>query len=191
MSTTNQQIDPLRPHEFDGIQEYDNRLPNWWLWTFYLACVFSVFYWLHFHVFRSGLSSQQSYGVEMADYTARKEAVAAAMPLSHESLLELASDEVALRAGKEIWLQNCVQCHNEDGSGNIGPNMTDKYWIHGGQPMDLYKTVTQGVPDKGMVSWEPLLGDLRCRQVVAYVLSIKNTNVPNGKAPQGEPEEGQ
>ena len=73
-----------------------------------------------------------------------------------------------------------------DGGGNIGPNLTDAYWIHGSKPIDIFHTVIDGVPAKGMPTWGPQLGDDRIESVVAYVLSIRDTNVPAGKAPQGD-----
>ena len=68
-----------------------------------------------------------------------------------------------------------------DGGGNIGPNLTDGYWLHGGQADDIYKIVTEGVPGKGMPTWGPVLGDERVAAVVAYVISIRGTNVPGAR----------
>lgn len=177
--------DRLREHLFDGIQEFDNRLPNWWLWSFYLACIFSVIYWIHYHVIGTGPLPREVYTIQMQEAEARL----AQMDVSNETLLALAAEPTALAKGQKIFVQHCAQCHLPNAGGSIGPNMTDKYWIHGGQPMQIYKTVVTGVVAKGMPDyWERMLGRLACQQVVAYILSIKNTNVEGGKAPQGEPE---
>jgi cytochrome c oxidase cbb3-type subunit 3 len=178
--------DGTRGHHFDGIEEYDNRLPNWWLWTFYLACIFSLGYWLHFHTLGTG-------ALPMAAFDRANEEAAARLTQSEvtaDSLTALAAEPAALAAGRKVFLENCMQCHLESGGGNLGPNLTDAYWIHGGSPMDIYRTVVQGVPLKGMPDyWERTLGPQRLQQVVAYLLSIKNSNVAGGKEPQGEPEQ--
>lgn len=184
----------LRSHEFDGIREFDNRLPNWWLWTFYLACIFSVGYWIHYHVLGTGALPAEEYALEQA-------AAADAMvqtEVTDEGLLALSKEPAAVAAGKEIWKVNCAQCHNRldkpeladiDGIGNIGPNMTDNYWLHGGSPTAMYTTLTKGVVEKGMPDYFlGILGPKKCQQVIAYVLTLKNTNVAGGKEPQGTEE---
>jgi cytochrome c oxidase cbb3-type subunit 3 len=176
-------VDPLREHEFDGIHEFDNRLPNWWLWTFYLACIFSLFYWLHFHVIGSGDLPREAYQAEMkaaADALAEK---MSQMEVTDESLSKMASEPSIVAAGQQVFKETCATCHTETGGGNIGPNLTDEYWVHGGKPTDIYKVVTEGVQGTAMVSWTGSLGLRRCQEVTAFVLSIKNTNVPGGKEP--------
>ena len=101
-------------------------------------------------------------------------------------LATIAKDPATLAQGKDVFVSTCAPCHKPDGGGNIGPNLTDAYWIHGSKPTDIYRTVTEGVPAKGMPTWAPVLGEQRVEAVVAYVISIENTNVPGGKAPQGE-----
>jgi cytochrome c oxidase cbb3-type subunit 3 len=175
--------DRLRGHEFDGIQEFDNRLPNWWLWTFYVACAFSVVYWVHYHVVGTGALPREAYRAQMQDAEARL----TRMEVSEATLRALAAEPTALEKGREVFVTQCTQCHLANAGGSIGPNLTDRYWLHGGSPMQIYKTVVTGVPAKGMPDyWERQLGRLACQQVVAYVLSIKNSEVEGGKAPQGE-----
>ena len=111
------------------------------------------------------------------------------------TLIALSKEKAAVDAGRAIFVDplKCAQCHREDGSASnngIGPNLTDKYWLHGGSPMDIYNTITKGVPEKGMLPWLPQLGVADCQKVAAFVLTLRNTNVPGGKAPQGEPYEG-
>lgn len=181
--------DTLRPHDFDGIQEYDNRLPNWWLWTFYLAILFSVGYWIHFHVLGTGDLPREQFAKEMAAAEENLQERLSKMEISNDSLLAMAAEPGIVAKGREVFEQNCVTCHRADAGGNVGPNLTDGYWLHGSQPVDIYNTVTHGVIEKAMPTWGPVLGPTKIQQVVAYVLSIKNTNVPNGKAPQGTPEQ--
>ena len=95
-------------------------------------------------------------------------------------------DPAAIEAGKAIFLANCLPCHGEHGQGVIGPNLTDNYWLHGNTYQDLVNTVTNGVPDKGMIPWKSTLNPTKIGQVVAFVMSLHGTNPPNPKPPQGK-----
>ncbi|QQR88617.1 MAG: c-type cytochrome [Myxococcales bacterium] len=167
-------------HEYDGIEEADNRLPNWWLATFYIAVIFAIGYWFYYQVYESGLQPLAAYQAKIAENSnAPKEEVSA------EMLNSMSADAAAVEAGKAVFVANCVACHLDKGQGNIGPNLTDAYWIHGGAATDIYKIVDQGFAAKGMPAWGPVLGAEKAKQVVAFVLTLRNTNVP-GKAPEGE-----
>ena len=179
---------PLREHAFDGIHEFDNKLPQWWLWTFYIAIIFSVGYWLWAH----GL------GIAPTDHEVMQkdlEAIrlnAAGVEISEDGLESDAGDEAILASGAEIFANNCSTCHGATANGMInetvpgaGPNLTDEYWIHGGKALDIHATITNGVLEKGMLAWGPQLGPVKVRDVTAYVLSLRNTNV-EGKEAQGE-----
>lgn len=176
-------------HEYDGIIEHDNRLPNWWLFTLYGAILFAFGYWLYFHTFGIGMSAQQALAFELreADSLAaqREEArLAKEGALTDESLLALVSNGDAVARGKETFAQSCLACHGVNGEGTVGPNLTDRYWIHGHKPTDIHAVVADGRLAQGMPAWKPVLGASRVRDVTAFLLSLKNTNVP-GKAPQG------
>ena len=179
---------PLRPHEFDGIREFDNKLPNWWLWTFFGAMIFSVVYWFGYQVLHVWPGSLESYQIEMKNAEAERDRlIAQSMDLSDEGLLELSKDPEAVARGKATFHGGgtCMSCHAVDGSGGVGPNLTDNYWLHGGKPSQIYRTVNLGVPLKGMQPWGPKLGPKRVADVVAFVLTIKGTN-KKGKAHEGE-----
>jgi mono/diheme cytochrome c family protein len=111
----------------------------------------------------------------------------AKVELNDRTLELMAAIPAKVGEGRQIFEQFCVACHGAGGEGSVGPNLTDPFWIHGWTPMQIHKTVTYGVPDKGMVAWAGQLGPARVQTVTAYVLTLKNTNRP-GKAPQGEPE---
>ena len=180
--------DQVLDHDYDGIQEYDNRLPNWWLYTLYGSIVFGVLYWLWLHTWGLGLQQQARYEREMQDAERIQAAAAASGPApTNESLAALTADPARVEAGREVFLQFCVACHLADGSGLVGPNLTDGYWLHGGKPLEILTTVTKGVPEKGMVAWLPQLGPQRVKDVTVYVLTIQGKDLP-GKAPEGEPE---
>lgn len=176
--------DTVLDHDFDGIQEYDNRLPNWWLWTLWGTIIFSLGYWLVFHTY--GVANlpiaayeheMESSGGSLADLSVRG--------LTEADLVAFSGDPAKLAEGKEVWVKTCQVCHKERGQGLVGPNLTDDYWIHGGDPLSIHDTVVHGVVEKGMAAWGRQLGADRVDAVVAYVLTLRGTYV-EGKAPEGE-----
>lgn len=172
-------------HEFDGIKELDNPLPPWLKYIFYVTIVLSVSYLILVFVFEDdSVIQQKEYRKEMVAARAKTEIVAkeetvkaAAAPMTQEQILA---------AGKSIFDKTCVVCHGKFGEGLVGPNFTDEYWIHGGKPEDLKKVVTEGVIEKGMISYKSQFNNKQIDQVIAYILSLQGTNPPNQKAPQGE-----
>jgi cytochrome c oxidase cbb3-type subunit 3 len=176
-------------HEYDGIIEQDNQLPRWWLYSLYATIVFSVGYWLHFQTFQSGTNPGDAYQEEMAKIAAAEaQKLKTQGAVTNQSLLTMSKDEHTVKQGREVFASTCVACHGPNGGGIIGPNLTDDTWIHGGAPEKIYATVKDGFLPKGMPAWGPQLGEERVRAVTAYVLTLKNTNVAGGKAPQGEKE---
>ncbi|MBL6449364.1 c-type cytochrome [Fulvivirga sp. 29W222] len=175
-------------HNYDGIRELDNHLPPWWKWLFYGTIAFAVVYLAGYHVFGTMPLQLEEYQSEVAQ--AEKVALArkADTPVSdiNEENVERVTDQALLDNGREVFISNCAPCHKEDGAGGIGPNLTDKYWIHGGDIKSIFKTIKQGVPEKGMISWEPLLSPDEMQNVSSFVMSLAGTNPPNAKGPQGE-----
>jgi cytochrome c oxidase cbb3-type subunit 3 len=180
------QQDTVMSHEFDGIQEFDNRLPNWWMWLMYGSIVFALFYWIVFHTLGIGEMPHQSFEADMLAAQEAQLERAAAQGLDNDMFVMMAGMEARVDEGREVWKAHCVACHLDDGRGSVGPNMTDNFWVHGCEPMQMYKTITEGVPSKGMPAWMNQLGPSRVQAAVAYLLTIKDTNI-EGKAPEGEP----
>ncbi|WP_299699610.1 c-type cytochrome [uncultured Pontibacter sp.] len=173
-------------HDFDGIQEYDNDLPPWWKYMFYVSIVFAVGYMLHYHVFRTGALQIEEYEMEM-----QQAALIASQNVEDPNAVtnfEVLTDASALESGKSLYIQNCAACHGQAGEGTVGPNLTDEYWIHGGDVNDIFKTVKFGVPSKGMVPWQGKLTKDQMLEVSSYILSLQGTNPPNAKEAQGEKE---
>ena len=167
-------------HVYDGIEEADNDLPKWWLWTLYGAIVFAIGYWFYYQEFRIGKTPVEAY-----------EAAAAASAtttadIDPTKLAEAATNPQAIAAGQGVFATNCAVCHGDKAEGKIGPNLTDDRWLHGGSGVDIYRTIFEGVPSKGMPNWGPTLGAKSVEDVTAYVMSLRGTNVP-GKPPEGEP----
>lgn len=179
----------LRGHEYDGIQEYDNDLPRWWVNIFWLTTIFGIVYLVWTHGFKEEQHAQLAR--ELSELEAQRAAVSAASgagQIGDEQLLSMSKDAAVLAKGAEIFMTKCLACHGPQGQGLIGPNLTDNFWIHGGRPTDLLRTVTEGVPAKGMISWKTMMSGDEMNTVVAYVLSLKGSNPPNPKAPEGQPE---
>lgn len=175
-------------HEVDGIQEYDNKLPNWWLYTLYGAIAFAAVYWYVYQSSGIGESPAQAYKTDSERALATQAMQIKVGEATPEALLALTKDPNAIALGKQVFTSTCVACHRADGGGVVGPNLTDDYWLHGSAPEKIHRTIANGVPDKGMPAWQPQLGALKTQAVAAYVLGLRGTNVPGGKAPQGERE---
>ncbi len=176
-------------HEVDGIEEYDNKLPNWWLGTLYGAILFAAVYWFHYHVAAFGEGPRAKWESEQEQAAAAQAAnLKITGPVTAESLLALSQDKGAVAAGKTVFKNTCAACHRADGGGLVGPNLTDDFWLHGSAPDKIYGTIMTGVSDKGMPAWGPQLGPQRVQAVTAYVLTLRGTNVPGGKPPQGDRE---
>lgn len=179
--------DILRHHEFDGIRELDNDLPPWWVWGFYLTIAFSVVYLWRYHVSNTAPLQEQELEIAMVKAEEQlREYRATAANLIDESNVEYNTDAGWLERGAQVYAQNCVACHGANGEGGVGPNMTDDYFIHGGDIQSIFRIVKNGVLEKGMTPWKDLLSPTQMAQVASYIKSMQGTNVPNGKAPQGE-----
>ena len=148
--------------EADGIEEYDNPLPDWWLGMFVGTVIWAGIYAVHYHLI-AHRSSVKELAAEMAD--ARKR-----WPESETPARVVLSPE-AISAGEAIYQANCTGCHGDNLEGKIGPNLLDSTWIHGGTPEEIVHVITAGVPAKGMLTWGPILGTAKISEVAAYVIS--------------------
>lgn len=182
--------DRLLEHEYDGIREYDNPLPRWWVIILWVSVVWSVVYLINvIPGVGSGPGRAQNYANEMdaarAKYGDTKAAAQQAAPVDDATLTAMAADPAQVAAGKQVFMTNCVACHREDAGGNIGPNLTDEYWIHGAKPSQIHGVISAGVLDKGMPSWGAVLPPDQVTAVAAYVLTVHDTHPKDPKAPQG------
>ena len=174
-------------HEYDGIRELDNRLPPWWLYGFYVSIIFAVVYLINYEVLGTGPSQEEEFQAEMMQAKEDVQAYLASLDnLIDESNVTLLTESVDLDAGRAIYEQNCSVCHAADGGGGVGPNFTDKYWLHGGDISSIFKTIKYGVPSKGMIAWESQLSPKKIQQVASYVYTMEGTTPDNPKEPQGE-----
>lgn len=182
--TPAQDQDRLIEHSYDGIQEYDNPLPRWWVYLFGATIAFSILYALNI-----GVGPGAGF---IADYEADMAAFRAAHPQpevgkSAAELAALLNDQAVLKTGQEVFVTNCASCHKADGGGMIGPNLTDNAWIHGGALDAIHLTIVEGVLAKGMPPWGKLLKPDQIDAVTVFVASLKGTNPAGAKAPEGQP----
>ena len=181
-------VDVDTGHDYDGIRELDNRLPNWWLFTLWSTVLFGGAYWIYFESSGLGLSSAEQLALE---YEAIEAAAAKAGPaadaVSEDTLLALAQDAAAVERGHAQFTQSCAACHKADGGGLIGPNLTDGFFIHGADAKSTYDVIAEGVAAKGMPAWKPQLGAAKVKDLTAFVLTLRASPVADGKEPQGEP----
>lgn len=185
------EADFLLDHDYDGIRELDNALPPWWKYGFYLTVVLAVIYLLRFHVWNTGPTPEQEYDREMKVAAAQiEEYRKKSNDMVDEKTVTMA-DAAGIAEGKQIYQANCLACHGASGEGGVGPNLTDKFWLHGGSLNDVFKTIKYGVPDKGMQAWEKTFSPAQIKALSGYVKSLAGTNPANAKAPQGEPYEDQ
>jgi cytochrome c oxidase cbb3-type subunit III len=178
-------------HSYDGIKELDNHLPPWWKWLFYGTIGWSLVYIVVFHFSNTLPLSQEEYNTEVA--LAEQQAIQrkASLPAGEtidENALSFSNDPVMIEKGKTVYANNpCGSCHRPDGGGNtIGPNLTDEYWIHGGDVKSVFNTIKNGAVDKGMPAWGKAMSPQDLRDLTFYIISLQGSNPPDGKAPQGE-----
>jgi cytochrome c oxidase cbb3-type subunit III len=178
--------DEILDHEADGIREFDNALPRWWLYGFYFTILFAIVYMVNYHVLPTPLVGRKGM---VAEYEAEVQAAArdaAAHPVATVAVSAALTDQADLDAGKKIFEGTgslCFSCHRADLGGTIGPNLTDDYWLHGCKVSDLVADVKSGFPVKGMLPFGSgaKLTDEQVLQVVSYVLSRHGTNPANAK----------
>lgn len=188
----NVEKDRLLDHDADGIREYDNDLPKWWLYGFYFTIVMSLIYMFYYHVYTGPdwnvlWYRERGQAAEYeADVTAAKASLAAA-PAAEEMTLTLLTDEASLKQGEAMFNSTtslCYTCHRADLGGVVGPNLTDDYWIHGGTLKDVVQSIRTGYPDKGMLPYgsNNRLSNEDLLKLASFVMSKRGSNPPAPKA---------
>jgi cytochrome c oxidase cbb3-type subunit 3 len=172
-SSTDYKPDQLKDggHAFDGIQEYDNNLPKWWLWLFYATIVWAIWYVPFYHG-GPGKVGPDALKHDLAELAAQRAKLSAGSALDEAGLRALAGDPARIAAGKQTYAQMCVACHGPEGLGGVGPNLRDRHWLV--EPtMTGITTVLEkgGRPGKGMAPYANL-GTEAVRNLAVYVVSL-------------------
>lgn len=173
-------------HDYDGIRELDNRIPAWWRFAFYATILFAPVYL--YRMFVSGSLKDQ---LEELDTANRIAAVQKAEYLKHaannvdEHTVKML-DAAGIAEGAGLYTKNCQACHGDKGQGGVGPNLTDDYWLHKGSIKDVFHSIKYGWPEKGMKSWKDDFSPAQIAQIASFVKSLKGSNPPGGKEPQGD-----
>ena len=181
-----QEADIMLDHDYDGIKELDNALPPWWKYGFYITIFVAIFYIFKFEVWHSGMNPTEEYNTEMTEAKVETDAYLASMKENVDEKSVVMLDAAGIATGKTLYTKTCVACHSPNGGGGVGPNLTDNYTIHGATIQDIFKTIKYGWPDKGMQAWQSNFSPVEMQQLSSYVKSLINTNVPEGKASQGD-----
>jgi cytochrome c oxidase cbb3-type subunit 3 len=176
----------LLAHEYDGIRELDNKIPPWFNFLFYGSIIFSIIYMINYHVIGSGNIQEEEYLEEVRAASLQREILTRSGSLLDENSVTFTDDAGSLANGKEIFIKSCAACHGQKGEGLVGPNLTDDYWIHGGGIKNIFKVIKDGVPQKGMISWQSQLSPNGIRDVGSYIMTLRGTDPPNGKQPEGD-----
>jgi cytochrome c oxidase cbb3-type subunit 3 len=179
--------DELLDHEADGIREFDNALPRWWLYGFYFTIVVAALYLFNYHLLATPLVGKHGMVAEYnADVDAARAAHAARAGGATSTAVTPLTDPASLAAGRAIFEgpdNVCYSCHRPDLGGMIGPNLTDDRWLHGCGIEHIVQSIKTGYPVKGMMPFGTgkTLTDQQVLQVASYVLSKRGSNPPNPK----------
>ncbi len=173
--------DPLlMDHDTDGIKELDNNLPRWWVWLFYICIAYAVFYMVFYHVLKAGDLQIAEYEKESAAGDKIKSEAIGKFEANLAALTP-SKDPATLSQGQQTFMTLCAPCHRPDGGGLVGPNLCDDYWIHGTNYLDSVKTIINGVPEKGMLTWRGVLKPSEIQAVASYIYTLRGTSPPNPK----------
>jgi cytochrome c oxidase cbb3-type subunit 3 len=183
--------DPLMDHNYDGIQEYDNPLPTWWTLTLYATIAWAAVYFVGIGVgliptYEEDLKEGQA---ELAQMRQRYEDSQPKVVVTEELLASAIQEGGRVEAGAKAFGEKCAACHGDKGQGLIGPNLTDRFWLHGGGLVEIHKVIDKGVTEKGMPAWGGILNRDELVGVVGYIQSLQGSNPEGAKEPQGSPYE--
>jgi cytochrome c oxidase cbb3-type subunit 3 len=181
------EMDHLLNHEYDGIQEYDNPLPMWWKAIFWATIVFTPLYVLFYHYGPGSLAHEKYDTAMVAFYDQQAKELLALGDITDTMLSDLRTNDSMMSNAKKVYGQRCATCHGVFAEGGIGPNLTDEFWIHGGRLTNIYDTIVNGVPEKGMLAWKKTLRPAEMMALASYVGTLQGSDPPNGKSPQGDP----
>lgn len=176
----------LMDHEYDGIKEYDNPTPGWWHLLFWLTIVFSVLYFYFFTFSPVSWTIQDRWEQAQAAAYARIFGELGDLKPDDQTMLSLKQDEKMMAVARGMFATNCGQCHGRDGGGINGVNLTDDVYKNVRSLGDILQIINVGAANGAMPAWENRLTQNERILLAAYVASLRGTNVPGGRMPEGE-----
>ncbi|XZE45306.1 cbb3-type cytochrome c oxidase N-terminal domain-containing protein [Pirellulaceae bacterium SH467] len=175
-------------HSYDGIQEYDNPLPGWWKWMFWGTIAFSPLYLMYYHNGAPGRSVADQYTAGVTENTRKQYAEIGDLQGDEATMVKFLKEPKWVGVGQAIFKANCVSCHGPEGGGNVGPNLGDNSFKHIKALPDIVKVINEGVAGGAMPAWGNRFSHKNDAILVSiYVASLRGTNPPGGKAPDGGP----
>lgn len=198
---------PTMGHEWDGIQELDNPMPRWWLWTFYATIVFAIGYCIAYPAIplierategTLGWSSHRQLAEETAKAQAARASMLAALARTDIATLDAKSPlmQAAVEGGRAAFKINCAACHGAGAAGTPGyPNLNDDDWLWGGSRAEIHQTLVHGIrqpdDDATRLSQMPAFGrdgilkPEEIRDTVSYVRFVSHQEKGGASARRG------
>ena len=177
-------------HVWDtDLREYNNPLPKWWLWLFYVTVAFGLLYLALYPGLGTFAGTKKwtqvsQYEQEKAEVETRANELLA--PLAALPISDLVGNEQAMGTAHNLFQQNCAQCHGSDGGGAKGfPNLANADWQWGGESDAVVATIANG-RIAAMPPWGAVLGDQGVDEVVAYVQTLSGQPADSALAAAGE-----
>lgn len=176
----------LANHAYDGIQEFDNPLPGWWKWMFIGTIIFSPLYVMYYHSGAPGRSIAEQYDQELAYNTRLQFKEIGDLQPTEETLLTYMQKDSWLKVGQVVFKTNCISCHGRNAEGKVGPNLTDEHYKNVVDLEGIARVISQGAANNAMPAWANRLHPNEIVLVSAYLATLRGTNHPDGKAPEGK-----
>lgn len=174
-------------HTVDGIVELNHPSPFWWKALYTISVIWGIGYGWYYLV-GGGPSLREELTASLDRISEKKVVSTVSADDEKNELRVYYKDPKQLAAGLAVFNKNCVSCHSADGGGGIGPNLTDAHWINGDGSIDsILKIVREGVSEKGMPPWGPILKREDTLAAAAFVRSLRGKTPQKPKAPQGNP----
>ncbi len=186
MSAPEQKFDKLSSHNYDGIQEYDNPMPGWWVALFIATVIWAVGYWAYYHAGVPDRSVADEYTTEQAADLKKRFAGMGELKLTEQNLANWTQNKDYMLVGQSVFKARCISCHGPEGQGGIGVNLTDNFTKNLKKITDIPRIITNGAANGKMPAQGTNLHPNEIALVASYVSSLRGKNLP-GLPPEGEP----
>ena len=184
MSASDSEFDKLSGHNYDGIQEYDNPMPGWWIALFIATIVWAIGYWSYYESGVPDRSVADDYSVAQAADLKKRFAGMGELKPTEANMLSWSQNNDYMLVGQSVFKANCVSCHGAEGQGVVGVNLTDNFGKNIKKMTDIPRVVTGGAANGAMPAWGNRLHPNEIALVATYVSTLRGKNIP------GRPKEG-